>query len=59
MKGQALHITFHNPNDERDSEKLAKDFVSQLAFEVFSQVILDYQKRHNKTNSSESKCDLD
>ncbi len=59
MKGQALHITFHNPNNERDSEKLAKDFISQLAFGVLNQVILDYQERHNKTNSSESKCDLD
>lgn len=59
MKGQALHITFHNPNTKTDSEYLAKDFISRAAVGVFTKMVLDNQNTHIKQITSESKGDSD
>lgn len=59
MKGQALHITFHNPNTKSDSEYLAKDFISRAAVGALEKMISNYQNTHIKQISSESECDLD
>lgn len=59
MKGQAIHITFHNPNTEKDSENLARDFISKAAVGVLNKMILDYHEKHINTINSESNSDLD
>lgn len=59
MKGQAIHITFHNPNTQTDSEYLAKDFISRAAVGVLAEMVLDNQNTHTKQINSESECDSD
>lgn len=54
MKGQAIHITFHNPNTEKDAENLARDFISKAAAGVLNKMILDYHEKHFNTPNSES-----
>ena len=39
MSKQELHITFHNPNTEKDSEKIAEFFLSRIANDVFHKTI--------------------
>ena len=56
MKGQVLHITFHNPNTRSDSEKIAGEFISRAATGVLIKMILDNQEIKN---NSESESDLD
>ncbi len=48
MKGQVLHITFHNPNTRSDSEKIAGEFISRAATGVLTKMILDNQE--NRTS---------
>ena len=59
MKGQAIHIICHNPNTEKDSESLARDFISKAAAGVLNKMILDYHEKHINTINSESNSDLD
>jgi hypothetical protein len=59
MKGQVLHITFHNPNTRSDSEKIAGEFISRAATGVLTKMILDDQEKRTLKNSSESESDLD
>ena len=55
MKKAKLHITFHNPNTRNDSEKIAGEFISQVATGVLTKMILDKMDKHSENNSSESK----
>ena len=55
MKGQVLHITFHNPNTRSDSEKIAGEFISRAATGVLTKMILDNQEKRILKNNSELK----
>ena len=59
MKGQVLHITFHNPNTISDSEKIDGEFISRAATGVLTKMILDNQEKRTLKSSSESESDLD
>ena len=59
MKGQVLHITFHNPNTISDSEKIAGEFISRAATGVLTKMILDNQEKRTLTNNSGSESALD
>ncbi|MBE7024325.1 MAG: hypothetical protein E7412_07680 [Ruminococcaceae bacterium] len=54
-----LHITFHNPNTRKDSENLAKEFISRAASGVLTKMILDKMEKRSENNNSESYSDLD
>lgn len=59
MKGQAIHITFHNPNTKADSESLAREFISNAASGVLTKMILDKEAKFINPSNSKSHCDLD
>ena len=40
MKNKEIHITFHNPNNERETEQIAKSFVSKMAFGFLNELVL-------------------
>jgi len=48
MSKQELHITYHNPNSKKDSEKIAEFFVSQVANKVFPKVIKSFVNNTDK-----------
>lgn len=54
MNKAKLHITFHNPNTRKDSENLAKEFISRAASGVLTKMILDKMDKHSENNNSES-----
>lgn len=58
-KKHELHITFHNPNTRKDSENLAREFISQAASGVLTKMILDKIDKHSENNNSGSESDLD
>ena len=58
MKGQVLHITFHNPNTRPDSEKMAGEFISRAATGVLTKMILDNQEKRTSKNNSESESEI-
>ncbi len=58
MRGQVLHITFHNPNTRPDSEKIAGEFISRAATGVLTKMILDNQEKRTSKNNSESESEI-
>ncbi len=53
-KKEKLHITFHNPNTWKDSERIAGEFVSQAAVGVLTKMILDKSNERSENINSES-----
>ncbi len=47
MKKREMHITFHNPNDEADSNKLAVTVISETAPRAFAKYILEQESQRN------------
>ena len=58
MRGQVLHITFHNPHTRPDSEKIAGEFISRAATGVLTKMILDNQEKRTSKNNSESESEI-
>lgn len=44
MKKKQMHITFHNPNNEADSQRLAETFISKAAERAINRYILEQDK---------------
>lgn len=59
MKKAKLHITFHNPNTRNDSERIAGEFISQVATGVLTKMILDKMEKRSENKTYESYSDLD
>lgn len=53
MPNHKLHITFHNPNNEKDSEKIALFFISRIANKVFPKVIKSFIYNTDKSTTNE------
>ena len=49
MKGQALHITFHNPNTEAETQHMAKEFITRAVSETFFKILLENEENHTPT----------
>lgn len=49
MSKQELHITFHNPNNEKDSKRIAEFFVSRIADKVFPEAIKSFINNTDKS----------
>lgn len=58
-KKHELHITFHNPNTRKDSENLAREFISQAATGVITRMILDKMEKNRENKTYKSYSDLD
>jgi len=43
-KNKKLNITFHNPNNEKDSHLIAEDFISRVAQKVVKNYVLNQTK---------------
>lgn len=43
-KNKELKITFHNPNNEKDSYLIAEDFISRVAQRVVKNYVLNQTK---------------
>ena len=52
-------ITYNLPNTRKDSENLAKEFISRAASGVLTKMILDKMEKRSENNNSESYSDLD
>ena len=51
MKNKEIHITFHNPNNERETKQIAKNFVSKMAFGFLNELVLkniEYENTFSK-----------
>ena len=59
MKKEKLHITFHNPNTSKDSERIAGEFISRAATGVLTKMILDKMEKCSENNSFKLYNDLD
>lgn len=44
MKKNQMHITFHNPNDKMDSQRLAEVLISKTAERAINRYILEQDK---------------
>ena len=51
-KNKELNITFHNPNNDKDSHLIAEDFISRVAHNVVKDFVLNQSK--NKDTNEES-----
>ncbi len=51
-KNREIHITFRNPNDDKESEKMAELFIKQAADKLFRRTILD-AKSKQESNKDE------
>lgn len=51
-KNKELNITFHNPNNDNDSQIIAEDFISRVAQNVVKDYVLNQSK--NKYTNEES-----
>ena len=51
-KNKELNITFHNPNNDKDSQLIAEDFISRVAHNVVKDFVLNQSK--NKDTNEES-----
>ena len=51
MSNHKLHITFHNPNNEKDSERIAEFFVSRVATNIFPKVIKSFIDNTDKSTN--------
>lgn len=47
-KNKELKITFHNPNNEKDSHLIAEDFISRVAQKVVKNYVLNQTKDNKK-----------
>lgn len=56
MKKKQMHITFHNPNDEMDSQRLAEAFISKTAERAINRYIVE-QGKINVSDRTASKLD--
>lgn len=56
MKKNQMHITFHNPNDEMDSQRLAETFISKTAERAINRYILE-QDAISVSDRTDSKLD--
>lgn len=45
MKHKPLTITFHNPNNEKESEILAMNFIAQASKNVVKKFILEHEEK--------------
>ncbi len=46
MKGQALHITFHNPNTKTETQNMAIEFITRAVSETFFNILLEREENH-------------
>ncbi|MBP3545692.1 MAG: hypothetical protein J6K16_00985 [Alphaproteobacteria bacterium] len=51
-KNKELNITFRNPNNDKDSQLIAEDFISRVAHNVVKDFVLNQSK--NKDTNEES-----
>lgn len=56
MKKNQMHITFHNPNDKMDSQRLAEILISKTAERAINRYILE-QDEINVPVRTDSKLD--
>ncbi|MGN0180086.1 MAG: hypothetical protein ACI4DY_11760 [Monoglobaceae bacterium] len=56
MKKKQMHITFHNPNDEMDSQRLAEVLILKTAERAINRYILE-QDKINVSDRTASKLD--
>lgn len=47
-KNKKLNITFHNPNNEKDSHLITEDFISRVAQKVVKNYVLNQTKDNKK-----------
>lgn len=47
MKKRDMHITFHNPNNEKDSNKLAVTIISETAPRALARYILEQERQRS------------
>ena len=47
-KNKNFDITFHNPNNEKDSHLIAEDFISRVAQKVVKNYVLNHTKDNKK-----------
>lgn len=47
-KNKKLNITFHNPNNEKDSHLIAEDFIFRVAQKVVKNYVLNQTKDNKK-----------
>lgn len=51
-KNKEINITFHNPNNDKESQLIAEDFISRVAQIVVKDYVLNQSK--NKDTNEES-----
>lgn len=51
-KNKELNITFHNPNNDKDSQLIVEDFISRVAQKVVKDYVINQSK--NKDTNEES-----
>ena len=51
-KNKELNITFHNPNNEKDSRIIAEYFISRVAQNVVKNYVLNQSKNKNTYEES-------
>lgn len=51
-KNKEINITFHNPNNDKESQLIAEDFISRVAQSVVKDYVLNQSK--NKDTNEES-----
>lgn len=56
MKKNQMHITFHNPNDEMDSQRLAEILILKTAERAINRYILE-QDAISVSDRTDSKLD--
>lgn len=56
-KNKELTITFHNPNNEKDSRLIAEDFISRVAQGVVKEYLLN-QGINDRSENSISALDV-
>lgn len=56
MKKNQMHITFHNPNDKMDSQRLAEVLISKTAERAINRYILE-QDEISISDRPDSKLD--
>ena len=57
MKKNQMHITFHNPNDKMDSQRLAEILISKTAERAINRYILEQDEINVLPDRTDSKLD--
>lgn len=48
-KKREMHITFHNPNNDKESNKIAEWFIQQAAEKLFRRTILNAKSKQESS----------